>query len=213
MLTLYGYWRSSAAYRVRIALNLKGLDYEYVAVDLLAGAERQPDYLRRNPQGLVPTLIDGTHTLTQSLAICEYLEERHPTPALLPSTPAARARVRALAQAVACEIHPLNNLRVLKHLVDTLAVSEEQKLAWYRHWVHEGFAGIERMLAESEATGRFCHGDAPTLADVCLVPQVYNAERFGCDLSPFPTIARINAACLELEAFAAARPERQPDAR
>jgi len=210
---LHGYWRSSAAYRVRIALNLKDLTAEQVPVDLVAGAHHRPEHLARQPQGIVPVLeLDDGTCLTQSLAICEYLDEAHPEPSLLPEGPLARARVRALAQVVACDIHPVNNLRLLTYLTDTLGHSEGENLAWYRHWIAEGFQALEAMLS-SPATGAFCHGDAPTLADVCLVPQLYNARRFDCDLSPYPTLVRIGQACEALPAFADAHPSRQPDAR
>lgn len=210
---LYSYFRSSAAYRVRIALNLKGLDYEQVTVNLLKGEDQDPAYRRLNPQGLVPTLVTtGGRVLTQSLAICEYLEEVYPFPPLLPAEAPARARVRALAGLVACEMHPLNNLRVLQYLTGTLGVDEQAKLAWYRHWIAEGFTALEDMLADSPDTGRHCHGDAPTLADVCLLPQMFNAERFQCDLEPYPTLQRIARACAELPAFAKAHPAQQPDA-
>lgn len=209
---LYTYFRSSAAYRVRIALALKGIAYESEFVHLREGRQHDGGYAALNPQRFVPTLIDGPHVLTQSLAQIEYLDETHPAPPLLPDDPPGRARVRALALAIACEIHPLNNLRVLKHLGSALGLSEDSRNGWYRHWVAEGFGPLERMLAESGATGRFCHGDRPGLADICLVPQVYNAERYDCPLDAYPTIRRINAACLELPAFAGAAPERQPDA-
>ncbi|RTR05917.1 maleylacetoacetate isomerase [Halomonas nitroreducens] len=213
MTTLYGYFRSSAAYRVRIALNLKGLAYDQAPVNLVKAEQRGDDFRARNPQGLVPVLeTDDGERLTQSLAICEYLEERYPAPALLPVDPAGRARVRGLAQLVASEIHPLNNLRVLKYLVHELGVDDTAKLAWYRHWIHEGFAAMEAMLTQDAGTGEFCHGDAPTLADVCLVPQVFNAERFECDLSAYPTIRRLVASCRALPAFQQAAPEAQPDA-
>ncbi|AMD00055.1 maleylacetoacetate isomerase [Halomonas chromatireducens] len=213
MTTLYGYFRSSAAYRVRIVLNLKGLAFEQVPVNLVKGEQRSETFRAHNPQGLVPALVtdDGT-TLTQSLAICEYLDELHPSPALLPLEPAERARVRALAQLVACEIHPLNNLRVLKYLVNELKLDDEAKLAWYRHWVTGGFDALEAMLSREAGSGDFCHGDTPTLADVCLVPQVFNAERFECDLSAYPRIQRIVANCRALDAFHQASPEEQPDA-
>ncbi|HXH02594.1 MAG TPA: maleylacetoacetate isomerase [Candidatus Competibacteraceae bacterium] len=212
-LTLYDYWRSSAAYRVRIALNLKGLDYRQVAVDLRRQEERSPHYRARNPQGLVPALeLPDGRVLGQSLAICEYLEEVHPAPPLLPADPVARARVRGLALVVACEIHPLNNLRVLNYLSGPLGHGEDVRLAWYRHWIAEGLAALEALLAEHPDTGRCCHGDTPTLADVCLVPQLYNARRFDCDLSPYPTLTRIEAECQALAAFQRAVPERQPDA-
>ena len=207
---LYDYWRSSAAYRVRIALNLKGLDYEQISVDLRAGAQRAPDYRVRNPQGLVPFLEDGDLGIGQSLAIIAHLEERHPEPPLLPAEPAARALARSIAFLIACEIHPLNNLRVLQHLERELGCDDATRLTWYRHWVAEGFAALEKMLAGS--AGRFCVGDRPSIADVCLVPQVYNARRYECDLAPYPTIVRIDAHCRTLDAFARAAPERQPDA-
>ena len=211
---LYTYFRSSAAYRVRIALNLKGLPYEAVPVHLLkdGGQQLQDTYRDLNPSALLPALVDQGATLTQSLAIIEYLEEVHPLAPLLPRDALSRARVRALAQMVACDTHPINNLRVLKYLKHTLHVEEEAKNEWYRHWVRVGLAAIEAHLARDTDTGRFCHGDTPTMADCCLVPQVFNAQRFEVDLAPYPTIARIHAACSELPAFAAAHPERQPDA-
>ena len=208
---LYDYFRSSAAYRVRIALNLKGKEYTHIPVNLLKGEEGEAVYRELNPQGLVPTLEDAGQILTQSLAICEYLEERYPQPPLLPGDAMERARIRSLALAVACDIHPVNNLRLLKYLVTELGASEEQKLAWYRHWINEGFEAIETMLSSSDQTGTFCHGDSPSLADLCLVPQVYNARRFEVDLAPFPKIVRIEANCLGLEAFQKATPEKQPD--
>ncbi|WP_136066362.1 maleylacetoacetate isomerase [Modicisalibacter radicis] len=210
---LYGYFRSSAAYRVRIALNLKGLDYALVAVNLVDGEQHGGDNLARNPQGLVPTLeTDNGTLLAQSLAICEYLDEHHPEPPLLPADTEARARVRALAQAIACEIHPLNNLRVLEYLTGELGLDETAKHGWYRHWISEGFEALEALLADSPATGAFCHGDTPTLADACLVPQVFNARRFECDLSAYPTLRRIAAHCDTLDAFQRAAPAAQPDA-
>ena len=209
---LYTYFRSSAAYRLRIALALKGIDYESAFVHLREGAQHGAEYDALNPQHFVPTLVDGEHVLTQSLAQIEYLDETHPQPPFLPEAPVERARVRALALAIACEIHPLNNLRVLKHLGSALGLSEEARNAWYRHWIDEGFGPLERMLADSPANGRFCHGDNPGLADICLVPQVYNAERYNCPLDAYPTIRRINAECLEMPEFQAAAPGRQPDA-
>lgn len=210
---LYGYFRSSAAYRVRIALNLKGLPYTQAPINLVKGEQRSIANLARHPQGLVPVLeTDEGAQLTQSLAICEYLDERHPNPALLPADATERARVRALAQVVTCEIHPLNNLKVLKHLVGELGVDDGAKLAWYRHWISEGFDALETMLKAEAGTGKFCHGDTPSLADICLVPQVYNAERFECDLSAYPTIRRIVEQCNALEAFQKAAPGEQPDA-
>lgn len=211
---LYSYFRSSAAYRVRIALNLKGLAPESAFVNLRANAQRAEDYLALNPQGLVPALIiDDGAVLTQSLAIIEYLEETHPTPPLLPADPLGRARVRSLALAVACDIHSLDNLRVLRYLLHTVGVSEEQKDAWYKYWIDVGLEALEIQLSREPATGRFCHGDTPTIADICLVPQLANARRVNMDLSPYPTLTRIEASCLALPAFAAAEPARQPDAQ
>jgi len=214
MLRLYTYFRSSAAYRVRIALNLKGLDYQAIPVHLLkdGGQQLQPDYRALNPAALVPTLQDGALTLTQSLAILEYLDETRPQPALLPGDAAGRARVRALALMVACDIHPLNNLRVLRYLEHTLKIGADARQQWYRHWIVDGMAAIETHLGADAATGLFCHGDAPTIADCCLIPQVYNAERFGIDLAPYPTVQRIAAHCATLPAFSAAHPARQADA-
>ena len=211
---LYDYFRSSAAYRVRIALNMKGITPdERTFVHLRMGNQRAQDYLALNPQGLVPALaLDDGHVLTQSLAIIEYLDELAPEPPLLPADAPGRARVRGLALAIACEIHPLNNLRVLNYLTNTLGVSKEQRDGWYRYWIDVGFEALERQLARDPDTGRFCHGDKPTLADVFLVPQCANARRFKIDLAPYPTLTRIEAACRELPPFAAAAPERQPDA-
>ena len=208
---LYTYFRSSAAYRVRIALNLKGLEYEPRFVNLVANEQRAGGYRKVNAQGLVPALEDGEHTLAQSLAIVEYLDECYPEPPLLPRDAAGRARVRSLALAIACDIHPLNNLRVLQYLEHTLAAGKEQRLDWYRHWIAEGFYALEHLLGDP-ATGRFCHGDAPGLADIALVPQVANAVRFGCDLEPYPRLTAINDACVALPAFARAAPANQPDA-
>ena len=214
MRQLYSYFRSSAAYRVRIALNLKGLQYDILPVHLVRGGGEnfKPEYLSVNPLGLVPALATEEGPVIQSLAIIEYLEEMHPEPPLLPGSPHERARVRALAQTVASEIHPLNNLRVLDYLVNRLGADEEQKLAWYRHWVNEGLAGLEALLADNPQTGSFCHGDRPSLADCCLIPQLYNAVRFDCPLDGFPTIRRIEAHCDEIQAFRDALPENQPDA-
>ncbi|HEX6956489.1 MAG TPA: maleylacetoacetate isomerase [Ferrovibrio sp.] len=209
---LYGYFRSSAAYRVRIALNLKGLAYDNHFIHLQKNDQLSEDYARLNPQKLVPTLVDGDRQMAQSLAIIEYLDETHPNPPLLPKEPAERARVRALALAIACDIHPLNNLRVLRYLVKDMGVSDDKKNQWYRHWVETGLQALEKMLAGSSATGRFCHGDTPTLADICLVPQVANARRFNCDLSACPTVERIDAECNRLDAFIKAAPGKQPDA-
>ncbi|MCF7766190.1 MAG: maleylacetoacetate isomerase [Achromobacter pulmonis] len=211
---LYSYFRSSAAYRVRIALNLKGLPYEYLAVHLLkeGGQQLSADYRKVNPTALVPTLVDGDTVIGQSLAIIEYLEETHPQAPLLPADAAGRARVRDLALGIACDTHPLNNLRVLKYLKHTLGVDEAAKTAWYQHWVRQGLEALEAQLAGSAATGKFCHGDTPTMADLCLVPQVANARRFDCDLGAMPTVVRIDTACRELPAFDAAAPGKQPDA-
>lgn len=208
---LYTYFRSSAAYRVRIALNLKGLPYDAAFVHLRRKEQAAPSYRAVNPQGLVPALVDGDTVLTQSLAIVEYLEETHPRPPLLPPDPAGRARVRALSQAVACDIHPLNNLRVLMHLKDALGLDQAARDDWYRHWIVEGFDAVERLLAADPATGVFCHGDAPTMADICLVPQVANAERVPFDFAPYPTIRRIAETARTHPAFAAAAPANQPD--
>jgi len=212
-LKLYDYFRSSAAYRVRIALNLKGLAPERVFVHLAKGEQLAGDYLSVNPQGLVPALItDDGLVLSQSLAIIDWLDETHPVPPLLPADPNERARVRSIALAIACDIHPLNNLRVLNYLSNTLGVTAEQRTGWYRYWIDLGFEALEKRLAGDPRTGPFCHGQAPTLADVCLVPQVANARRFHVDLSPYPAIVRIDAACAALPAFADAAPARQPDA-
>jgi maleylpyruvate isomerase len=211
---LYSYFRSSAAYRVRIALHLKRLPFDYAPVHLLrdGGQQLKDDYRALNPDGLVPTLIDGDAELQQSLAIVEYLEETHPEPPLLPKQPADRAYVRAIALQVACEIHPLNNLRVLKYLKHTLGVAEEAKDGWYRHWVESGFASLEARLANDPRTGTLCFGDTPTLADICLVPQVFNAHRFSIDTTRYPTLHRIFEHATSLDAFKAAAPEAQPDA-
>jgi maleylacetoacetate isomerase len=211
---LYDYFRSSAAYRVRIALAMKGIvPDERAFVHLRAGNQRAQDFLALNPQGLVPALaLDDGEVLTQSLAIIEFLEEMHPTPPLLPRDPVARARVRAIALSIACEIHPLNNLRVLHYLTGTLGVSDEQKNGWYKYWVDVGLEALETKLSRDDATGAFCHGESPTLADVCLVPQLSNARRFKVDLAPYPTLVRIDATCRALPEFAAAAPEIQPDA-
>jgi maleylacetoacetate isomerase len=208
---LYSYFRSSAAFRVRIALNLKKLDYETAAIHLRRNEQTTPDYCGVNPQGLVPTLEDGGQTLIQSLAIIEYLDEIHPEPPLLPNDPADRARVRALADIVACDIHPINNLRVLRYLTHQLGHDEALIGHWYNHWIGAGFAAIEPLLARDARTGAFCHGDAPSLADVTLVPQVVNAERYRLDLAPYPTLTRIYENCMRLDAFIAAHPSRQPD--
>ncbi|QJD89002.1 maleylacetoacetate isomerase [Duganella dendranthematis] len=211
---LYTYFRSSAAYRVRIALNLKGIAYDAAPVHLLRnGGEQLSDAYRAiNPAMLLPALEDDGNVIGQSLAIIEYLEETQPQMPLLPSDPAGRARVRALALTVAADTHPLGNLRVLKYLTGELAVPDEVKLAWQQYWLRTGMSSLESLLANDPRTGRYCHGDTPTLADCCLVPQVFSAQRFGVDLAPYPTIARIHAACNELPAFQQAHPAQQPDA-
>lgn len=214
MRKLYGYFRSSAAFRARIALNLKGLEYEKAIVHLTknGGEQFAPEYRALNPQSLVPVLQEDDLALTQSLAIIEYLDEAYPEPPFLPKAIAARARVRSLALIVACEIHPLNNLRVLRYLVSDLKLSEEQKNQWYRHWVLLGLAPLESRLASDSATGEFCHGDTPGLADICLVPQLANARRFNIELDAFPTLTRIEENCMALKAFQDAAPGAQPDA-
>ena len=210
---LYDYFRSSAAYRVRIALNLKGVAPERASVHLRRGAQRADEYLAMNPQGLVPALVtDGGDVLTQSLAIIEWLEETHPQPPLLPSDAAGRARVRSLARAIACDNHPLNNLRVLNYLTGTLGATDAQRDGWIRYWCDVGLEALETRLARESATGAFCHGGAPTIADICLVPQLANARRVDLDLAPYPTLLRIESACAALPAFAAAAPAKQPDA-
>ena len=213
-LRLYTYWRSSAAYRVRIALALKGLEYESVPRHLLrdGGEQRRPDYLALNPQGLVPALEDDGVIVTQSLAICEYLEERFPEPALLPAAPRDRAAVRAMALAVACDIHPLNNLRVLQYLRSELGQDDAGVARWARHWIASGFEALEQLVARHSGDGRHCFGSAVTLADVCLVPQVANARRVQLDLAPWPRILAVTGHLESLPAFAAARPDAQPDA-
>ncbi len=208
---LYGYFRSSAAFRVRIALNPKGLDYDNAFVHLRRGGRAQPAFRGVNPQGLVPALAVDGHTLIQSLPIIEYLDETYPEPPLLPRDPADRARVRGLAAVVACDIHPLNNLRVLRYLQRPLGHDQEAIATWYNHWIAAGFEALERLLADDPRTGAFCHGTAPTLADIALVPQVVNAERYSLDLAPYPTLKRIFQTCMKLDAFAAAHPGQQPD--
>ena len=210
---LYDYFRSSAAYRVRIALNLKGLAPERAFIHLRKNMQRDEAYLAVNPHGLVPALVtDDGAVLTQSLAIIEYLDETVAGPPLLPGSAAERARVRAIAMAMACDIHPLDNLRVLRYLLHTVGVEEAQKDAWYKYWIDIGLEALEASLARDPATGRFCHGNDPTLADICLVPQLANARRVDMDLSPYPTLTRIESHCLALPAFADAAPLNQPDA-
>ena len=207
---LYNYHRSSASYRVRIALALKGLDYDYKAVHLAKNEQFAESYAAVSAARLVPILRDGEHALTQSLAIIEYLEETHPQPPLLPAGAAERARVRALALDIACEIHPLNNLRVLRYLVRDMKVSEDDKNRWYKHWVESGLEVVERQLAARPST--FCHGEQPTLADCVLVPQIFNARRFECRLDHVPQTMRVFEACMKLDAFERTRPEACPDA-
>jgi len=206
---LYTHFRSSAAFRVRIALNLKGLAYQPVFVSFAKGEHRQPAYAAINPQGLVPALIldDGTR-LNQSLAIIEYLDETYPQTPLVPKDRLAKARVRSLSYLIASEIHPLNNLRVLQHLKRALAQNEDQVNAWYQHWIADGLAKLEAGLGKS----KFCYGEAPSMADCCLVPQIFNAKRYNCDLAPYPNTMRVFDACMKLEAFDRAQPSKQPDA-
>ena len=212
MIRMYGFWRSAASFRVRIALNLKGLAYEETMVDLDVGDQYVPAYKAINPQSAVPSVfVDDGPPLTQSLAIIEYLDETYPDPPLLPKTAEDRARVRALAEIVACDIHPINNLRVLRYLMHSLGHDETAVASWYNHWISTGFHALERLLTGDARTGTFCHGNAPGLADVALVPQVVNAERYRLDLAPYPTITRIFESCMKLEAFAAAHPNKQPD--
>ncbi|MEC3860523.1 maleylacetoacetate isomerase [Mesobacterium sp. TK19101] len=212
-LVLHNYFRSSTSTRLRAALHLKGLDYDYVAYALKEGAHKRPDFLARNPAGLVPVLEteDGAF-LAQSMAIIEWLDETHPEPPLLPADPLGRARVRALAQMIACDIHPLNNLRVLKRIASQFGADAEAQKAWFTHWVTETFDALELCLSESAQTGRFCHGDTPGLADTCLYAQVWNNRRFDIDTCHWPVISRIFEACESLPAFAAAAPANQPDA-
>lgn len=207
---LYNYFRSSASYRVRIALALKGLDYEYKPVHLARNEQFTESYAAVSAARLVPILRDGEHSLTQSLAIIEYIEETRPQPPLLPAAPAERARVRGLAMDIACEIHPLNNLRVLRYLVRDLKLDEDDKNRWYRHWVETGLEVVERQLAARPGT--YCHGDTPTLADCVLVPQIFNARRFECRLEHVPQVMRVFDACMKLDAFDKTRPELCPDA-
>jgi maleylacetoacetate isomerase len=210
----YTYANSSAAYRVRIALNMKGLKPEPVYVNLLkdGGQQRMPDYKAVNPQGLVPALVDNGHALGQSLAIVEYLDETHPSPELMPRDAWGRARVRQIALAIACDIHPVNNLSIRQYLKSPLGQSDDEIAAWYRHWIDRGFTALETLLSSSRETGRFAHGDTPTLADICIVPQLYNARRYKIPLDDYPTLVRIDAEARALKAFADASPDVQPDA-
>ncbi|MEO1034757.1 MAG: maleylacetoacetate isomerase [Pseudomonadota bacterium] len=212
--TLYSYFRSSTSTRVRVALALKGIDYRYRAVSLLDGDQRGDDYLAVNPEGLVPALLTaGGDALAQSMAIVEYLDEVHPEPPLLPRGALGRARVRALAQIVGCDIHPLNNLRVLKYVKHELSAGDTGVADWFRHWASSGCAALEARLSSEPETGSFCHGDAPTMADICLYAQVLNNRRFDVDMRPFPTVTRVFETCAALAAFRDAAPEAQPDAR
>ena len=213
-LKLHNYFRSSSSYRVRIALNLKGLDFEYLPVHLSrnGGEQFTEAFLAMNAQALVPVLVDGDKTLSQSLAILEYLEEVWPAPPLLPKTPEHRAYVRRIALSIACEIHPLNNLRVLTYLSRDLGLTDEAKNGWIRHWIELGFGALEAQLAASPLRGTFCYRDSPTIADCCLVPQIFNAARFGVKLDGYPTLRAIDAACQALPAFESAHPKRQPGA-
>ena len=213
-LTLYSYWRSSAAYRVRIALNLKGLDYDLHPVHLVrdGGEQHSEAFQALNPQQLVPVLLHGQRVLRQSMAIMEYLEETFPDCPIMPATARDRARVRAIATAVACDIHPLNNLRVLQFLEHDWNVPQPERDAWVKRWISTGFTAIEAMLLDNPSTGDFCEGELPSIADCCLIPQIYNARRFAIDINQYPTIARIESNCLTLDTFDAARPENQVDA-
>jgi maleylpyruvate isomerase len=213
-MTLYTFFRSSASYRVRIALNLKGLNYQQVPIHLRRGGGEQfaSAYKAINPQALVPALEDGGRILTQSMAIMEYLDERYPIPPLLPSDAADKALVRSMALIVACEVHPIQNLRVLLHLKKNFKLSDDDLNGWARHWIDLGFSALEQMVVTGQRRAKFCFADTPTLADICLVPQLANARRFGCDLAQYPTLLQIEAHCAALPAFANAAPEKQPDA-
>ena len=209
---LYTFFRSSASFRVRIALNHKGLKYEHAGVSLPKGEHLEAGYKSVNAQGLVPALEEGGHLLTQSLAIIEYLDEVHPGPKLMPVDPLDRAYVRAFSQIIACEIHPLNNLRTRKYIAKTYKLDEEGVNAWYRHWITEGFQMMEAFLAQERKHGKYCFREQVTLADCCLVPQVFNAILYKCDLKRYPTVTRIHEACMKLDAFVVAQPSKQPDA-
>ncbi|MBB3182217.1 maleylacetoacetate isomerase/maleylpyruvate isomerase [Variovorax sp. Sphag1AA] len=211
MMKLHNYFRSSASFRVRIALNLKGLDFDYIPVHIARGDHKTGPFSAISPDMLVPLLEDDGERLTQSMAIIEYLDEVYPEPALLPNDPVGRAKVRALSQTIACEIHPLNNLRVLKYLVRDLKVDDDAKNTWYRHWVREGLLAFERQLALLPAS-TYCYGNTPTMADCCLVPQIFNGQRFDCDFSGLPRTMAAFEACMQLEAFQRAQPSQSPDA-
>ena len=210
-LQLYSYYRSSAAYRVRIALAIKQLSYHQLPINLLSGEQRQPEYLQTNPGGLVPTITTAEGTLTQSLAIIEYLEERYPKPSLLPQSAMDRAQVRSIAYQVAMDIHPLNNPRVTQFLGATIGLNKQQKLHWYHHWIAQGFGALETNLKALNSNGRYCFGDSLTMADICLIPQVYNALRFDCPMQDYPLISAIYSHCANLAEFIVASPESQPD--
>ena len=212
MLTLHGYFRSSASFRVRIALNLKGIEFAQINHHLRKNEQRAPEYLALQPQGLVPALDTGRGIIAQSMAMIEWLDETQPGAKLLPDDADGRARVRALAQVVACDIHPIDNLRVLRYLRTEMGQDEAAVQAWYNFWIAEGFAALEAMLADDPRTGRFCHGDTPTLADICLVPQVVNSRNFKLDMAPYPTIQRVYDAAVAIPAVAQAFPDKQPDA-
>lgn len=214
MITLYDYFRSTACYRVRIALNLKKINYETISINLIqdGGQQYQAEYTSINPQNLVPTLVinknkkDKKIAITQSLAILEYLEEQYPTPPLLPVDLIARANARTIAQLIACDIHPLNNLRVLQYITTTLGHNEQDKLNWYQHWMKQGFTALEKLLITYQSNPNFCIGNSISIADICLIPQVYNAKRFNCDMNNYPRICRINQHCLTINEFITSQP-------
>lgn len=214
MIKLYGYWRSTAAYRVRLALNIKQVSYSQQSVHLVkdGGEQYKPEYQSINPQGLVPTLVDDGFAIGQSLAILEYLEEKYPQRSLLPVTPAERAVARQLCQIIACDLHPLNNLRILKYLSNELKISDADKSKWYHHWLAEGFGAFDKLLAKSDLTGPYCLGGELSMADVCLIPQIYNADRFDFSMDAYPRLQEIKQNCLKLTRFQDAIPENQPDA-
>lgn len=214
MIKLYGYWRSTAAYRVRLALNIKQVSYSQQSVHLVkdGGGQHKPEYQSINPQGLVPTLVDDGIAIGQSLAILEYLEEKYPQRSLLPTTPVKRALARQLCQIIACDLHPLNNLRILKYLTNELSVSDDDKSKWYHHWLAQGFEAFDKLLAKNDLKGPYCLGGELSIADVCLIPQMYNAERFDFSMDAYPRLQKINQNCLKLTRFQDAIPENQPDA-
>ena len=214
MMKLYGYWRSTAAYRVRIALALKNIAVIDIPVQLVkeGGEQHQQLYRSINPQGLVPALDIGGSIITQSMAILEYLDEQYPEPPLLSEDPVLRAQIRAFCQSIVCDIHPLNNLRVLQFLQGSMAVNEEQKMDWYQHWVKTGFEALEAVIDQTNRVQPYCFGELPSMADICLIPQIYNANRFDCAMDNYPNLQRINHNCLQLEAFESTLPENQQDA-